>query len=163
MSLSQMLYDRIRAAAQWTSLPVPQEPSDRPYATHDAWVPLGEETLHVYRLNTGEQVLEQESLEAFMNGPFGFWLVFLKAHPEWEDDVQFAPEGWERIKPGELVASTEAAKAFGQWAVEQGLAQHPERLRGYLDQLDYLSTVGRQARARRKPTLRLIRPKHDQK
>jgi hypothetical protein len=163
-SLGQRVYDRIRRTVQWTPIPVPDEPGDRPYATHEGWVPMGEEhTLHVLQLNTGETVIEQASLDAFMNGPFGLWIVFLKEHPEWEDDVRFAPEDWEDIKPGELVASTEATKAFAQWAVDQGLAQHPERLRGYLDQLEYLSTLGRQARARRKPKLRLIRPRHEQK
>jgi hypothetical protein len=163
MSLSHMLNERIATSVPWTPLPAPVAAGDQTYATHEGWVSLGEDTLHVYQLNTGETIIEKESLEAFMNGPFGFWLVFLKEHPEGEDSVRFAPEGWEGIKPGELVATTEASKAFAQWAVGQGLAQHPERLRGYVDQLDYLSTLARQARGRRKPKLRLIHPRPDQK
>jgi hypothetical protein len=80
-----------------------------------------------------------------------------------EQPVHSCTEGWEGIKPGELVATTEATKAFARWGVAQGLAKHPERLCGYVDQLDYLSTLGRQERGPRRPKLRLIRPRPEQK
>ena len=48
-----------------------------------------------------------------------------------------------------------------QWAVDQRWAKHLERLRGYVDHLDYLSALGRQERSRRKPKLRLIRHRND--
>jgi hypothetical protein len=156
------LLDRILSTAQWTSIPAEVHTDDLPYTTHEGLVPLGEDTLHVFRLSTGEQVIEKESLEALMNGPFGMWLAFLADHPEWEDSVMFAPAGLEQIKAGELSARPEATKAFVQWAGGQGLATHPERLPGLLEHLDYQTTLERQAMARRKPKLRLIRPRKDQ-
>jgi hypothetical protein len=124
---------------------------------------MGEDALHVFQLNTGKRVVEEGSLQTLLMGPFGAWYLFLQDHPEWEDSVRLAPEGLQGIKSGELAATPEATKAFVQWAVDQGLAQHPERLPGLLDQLDYQATVGRQQRTRRKPKLRLIRPRQDQK
>jgi hypothetical protein len=163
MSLSDMLDERIATSVQWTPLPAPVDPGDQPYATHEGVVPLGEDTLHVFQLNTGQRVIEHKSLDALMNGPFGMWLAFLTDHPKWEPDVMFAPAGLEGIKAGELSARPEATKAFVQWAVEQGLARHPERLPGLLDHLDYQTTLERQAIARKKPKLRLIHPRRDQK
>ena len=125
-------------------------------------MPLGEDMLHVYEPSTGQRIVEEESLQGYLNGPFGFWLVFLREHPEWEDDVRFAPEGLEGIKPGELSATPEATKAFMQWAVDQGMARQPERLPGLLDQMNYLTTLERQQRKRRRPKLRLLRPRPDE-
>jgi hypothetical protein len=164
MDLPYRLQRHIRATVTWTPVAdIPADPGETPYATHAGWVPLGEETLHVTRLNTGQEVVTHESLHALMNGPFGAWLGFLCEHPEWEDDVTFAPAGLDGIKPGELAARPAAIKAFVQWAVEQGLANHPERLPGLLEQMNYHTALEWQAMARRKPTLRLIRPRPDQK
>jgi hypothetical protein len=156
------LLDRIFETVQWTPVTAPTPPKPgMPYATHEGWASLGEDTLHVFQLNTGERVCEEGSLSTLMNGPFGCWFIFLKEHPEWEPDVMLAPEGLGSIKPGELVARPAATKAFVQWAVDRGLAQHPERLPGLLEHLNYQTTLERQACGRRKPKLRLIRPRQD--
>ena len=162
MSLRQLLEERIADCVQWTPLPAPVDPGGEPYATHAGVVTLGADTLEVFRLNTGQQVITPESLEALMHGPFGLWFAFLRRHPEWEDDVMFAPAGLNGIKPGELAARPEATKAFVQWAVDQGFAQHPERLPQLLNGLNYHATLERQAMARKKPKLRLIRPRPEQ-
>jgi hypothetical protein len=139
----EKLLDRIIATAEWSPLVAPKD-TDQPYATHEAWITVGEDSLHVYQLNTGQRIIEKASVEALLGGALSLWLAFLVQQPQWDPDVRLAPAGWESIAPGELVATTEATKAFASWAVEHGLAKHPERLRGYLDHLDYLSAVDRQ-------------------
>jgi hypothetical protein len=115
--------------------------------------------LQMVRLNTGQEIILADSLDALMRGPFGAWLLFLSDHPEWEDDVMFAPPGLPNIKPGELSARTAATLAFSQWLVELGLAQHPERLPALEQQLKYHMALERQGIAKHKPKLRVIRPK----
>jgi hypothetical protein len=112
------LLDRIMSTAQWTPIPAEVHTDDLPYATHEAWIALGEDSLHAFQLNTGQQIIEQGSLESLMGGPVGMWLIFLAKHPEWDADVEFAPSGLPDIKPGELGATPEAVKAFAQWAVD---------------------------------------------
>ena len=160
--MSHTPIDRWFDSVQWTPLLAPIAPGDHPYATHDGWLPLGEVSLHVFQLNTGERVIEAHSLETFLRQPEGSMLLFLMEHPEWEGDIRPAPEGLAGITPGELSATPAALRAFTAWAAEQGLVRHPERAKGLIDRMRYMEALDTQRRKGRQTKLRLLRPWPDQ-
>ncbi len=50
---------------KWKKLPALTEDFDLPYATHVGVLRIGELSLRVYQLTTGERVINQEDLEKF--------------------------------------------------------------------------------------------------
>jgi hypothetical protein len=63
MSALDRLFDRV----QWVALDQDAlaHHDDVPYATHEGWLEIGDIRLHVYQLNTGDRVIEEESMQRF--------------------------------------------------------------------------------------------------
>lgn len=59
--------DQMLAAVEWKALPVTNEATDIPYATHEGTLHVFDLELRVYQLSNGQRVIGGESLSRFFD------------------------------------------------------------------------------------------------
>jgi hypothetical protein len=66
VGMAQTSIDQLLDQVTWQTVENAPSEDDLPYATHEGWLEIQGARLHVFQLNDGSRVIEQESFERFL-------------------------------------------------------------------------------------------------